>query len=99
MAIQHPEVFIKFKANEHPWEKAYVGVFSHPFFAVSDDSGVFRIEGLPPGDYSIVAWHEKNLESEQPRLLLLLAIQDTELHFRIVQSHVGKDCTHPLFIN
>lgn len=56
---QHPETFIKFRDNQHPWEQAYLGIFSHPFFAVSDENGIFRIEGLPPGNYSIVAWHEK----------------------------------------
>ena len=54
-----PELFIPIKCNQHPWEKAYIGVFSHPFFAVSDDHGMYTIEGLPPGDYTIVAWHEK----------------------------------------
>jgi hypothetical protein len=54
-----PEMFIPIKDNQHPWEKAYVGVFAHPFFAISGRDGSFRIEGLPPGDYTIVAWHEK----------------------------------------
>jgi len=53
-----PEAFIPFKDNLHPWEKAYVGVFAHPFFAISDDFGNYRIVGLPPGQYTVVAWHE-----------------------------------------
>lgn len=53
------ELFIPVKDNQHPWEKAYVGVFSHPFFAVSDKDGSYRIAGLPPGQYTIVAWHER----------------------------------------
>lgn len=53
------ELFIPFKCNQHPWERAYVGVFPHPFFAVSGSDGTFRIEGLPPGEYTLVAWHEK----------------------------------------
>jgi len=53
-----PEVVIPFKDNQHPWEKAYVSVFSHPFFAISDTSGNYKIEGLPPGTYKVVAWHE-----------------------------------------
>lgn len=53
------EVVIPIKCNQHPWMKAYVGVFAHPFFAVSDKRGAFRIEGLPPGDYTIAAWHEE----------------------------------------
>lgn len=57
--FNRPETFIPFKDNQHPWEKAYVGVFSHPFFAVSDENGNYRIDGLPPGQYTIVAWHER----------------------------------------
>ena len=54
-----PELLIPFKCNQHPWEKAYVSVFNHPFFAISDVDGSFKIEGLPPGSYKITAWHEK----------------------------------------
>jgi hypothetical protein len=54
-----PELSIPFKCNQHPWEKAYVGVFSHPFFAVSDSDGNYKIDGLPAGSYKITAWHEK----------------------------------------
>jgi hypothetical protein len=57
--FQRAEVAIPFKDNQHPWEKAYVGVFNHPFFAVSDALGNYRIEGLPPGSYKITAWHEQ----------------------------------------
>jgi len=54
-----PELFIPIKDNQHPWEKAYVGVFSHPFFSVSGTDGSYNISGLPPDQYTVVAWHEK----------------------------------------
>ena len=54
-----PEVMIPIKCNQHPWMKAYVGVLPHPFFSVSSREGMFRIEGLPPGNYIIAAWHEQ----------------------------------------
>jgi hypothetical protein len=57
--FKRAEPFIPFKCNQHPWEKAYVGVFDHPFFAVSDESGNYRIEGLLPGQYTVVAMHER----------------------------------------
>jgi hypothetical protein len=53
-----PEQLIPFKDNQHPWEKAYVAVMDHPFFAVSDEFGRFEIHGLPPGTYTLVVWHE-----------------------------------------
>ena len=58
------EVAIPFKDNQHPWEKAYVGVFDHPFFAVSDEFGNFQINGLPPGKYVFGTWHERWAEQE-----------------------------------
>jgi hypothetical protein len=44
--------------NQHPWERAFIGVFSDPFFAISDVYGSYEIRGVPPGTYQIVAWHE-----------------------------------------
>ena len=53
------EVMIPVKCNIHPWMRAYIGVVSHPFFAVTGDDGTFTIKGLPPGTYTIETWHEK----------------------------------------
>lgn len=54
-----PEVLIPVKDNQHPWEKAYVAVLAHPFFAVSAQDGSYEISGLPPGQYTVVALHER----------------------------------------
>jgi len=56
--FRNPEI-IPVKDNQHPWEKAYVAVFAHPFFAVSAPNGSYKISGLPPGSYTVVAWHER----------------------------------------
>jgi hypothetical protein len=52
------EVLIPVKCNQHPWMKSYVGVLKHPFFAVSAADGSFTIKGVPPGTYTVAAWHE-----------------------------------------
>jgi plastocyanin len=57
-SFKRPELFIKVKCNQHPWMLAYVNVFAHPFFAVTGKDGAFEIAGLPPGKYTIAAWHE-----------------------------------------
>ena len=54
-----PEVMVKIKCDVHGWMSAYVGVLPHPFFAVSAPDGTFSIKDLPPGTYTIEAWHEK----------------------------------------
>ena len=53
------EVLIPVKCNQHPWMKAYIAVMKHPFYAVSKEDGSFEIQGVPPGKYTVVAWHEK----------------------------------------
>ncbi len=56
--FSNPEVMVKMKCDVHPWMTGYIGVLKHPFFAVSDDQGAFKIENLPAGEYTIEAWHE-----------------------------------------
>jgi plastocyanin len=54
------EMFIRCKCDVHPWEYAYVSVFDHPFFAVTDADGRFQLPpGLPDGTYVIEAHHRK----------------------------------------
>jgi len=52
------EVMVPFKCDVHPWMHAYVGVLDHPYFAVTGPDGSFDLKGLPPGTYTIEAWHE-----------------------------------------
>ena len=54
----NPEVMMRFKCDVHPWMGAYVGVLSHPFFSVTGEEGSFEIPNLPPGEYTLEAWHE-----------------------------------------
>lgn len=49
----------KVKCEVHPWMNAYIGVFNHPFFAVTGDDGSFTLKGVPAGEYTIEAWQEK----------------------------------------
>jgi plastocyanin len=55
----------KIKCDVHGWMHSYMAVMSHPFFAVSDKNGAFTIPNLPPGTYTLVAWHEKFGPQEQ----------------------------------
>ena len=54
-----PEVMVNLECNVHGWMHAYLGVRPDPFYAVSGPDGSFSITGLPPGTYTIEAWHEK----------------------------------------
>lgn len=54
------------KCDVHGWMKAFMAVMPNPFYAVSAENGTFTISGLPPGNYTLVAWHEKYGAQEQP---------------------------------
>jgi len=55
------------KCDVHPWMSAYVVGVDNPFFATSGDDGTFAIRGkLPPGEYTIKAWHESLGTQEIP---------------------------------
>ena len=53
------EVAISVKCNIHPWMKSYIAVVKNPYFAVTSKGGTFELKDLPPGNYTIQAWHEK----------------------------------------
>jgi plastocyanin len=53
------EVMVPFKCDVHRWMNAWIGVVTHPFYATSGAGGTFSLKGLPPGTYTIEAWHEK----------------------------------------
>lgn len=52
------EVMVPVKCDVHAWMGSWVGVLPHTLFTVSGADGSFEIKGVPPGTYTIEAWHE-----------------------------------------
>jgi hypothetical protein len=59
IALKNEETMLRVTCDIHSWMTAYVGILPHPYFAVSDTAGTFKIANVPPGKYSIRAWHER----------------------------------------
>jgi plastocyanin len=78
------EMIIPIKCNQHPWMKVYVNVMRHPFFAVSSRDGSYRLEGLPPGEYTLVAWHE--MFGEQRMQVMIVPYETRAFDFTFTAS-------------
>ena len=52
------EVMVDFKCDVHGWMRAFVGVLDHPYFGTTGQDGRVALNNLPPGTYTIEAWHE-----------------------------------------
>jgi hypothetical protein len=49
---------VRVKCDAHEWMRAWIVELDHPYFATTDESGNFNIADVPPGTYTVVAWHE-----------------------------------------
>jgi plastocyanin len=65
----------------HSHMNAFVLVFGHPFFAITDADGRYRIGGVPPGTYNVIAWNEG--AASDPRAITVGAAGTAELDFAL----------------
>lgn len=76
-SFSRAEVLIPVKCNQHPWMKAYIAVMKHPLFAVSAEDGSYTIKGVPPGTYTVVAWHEGGPTGTEKPMTVTVAANGT----------------------
>jgi len=65
ITLNSAEAPFSVRCDVHPWMNAWIGVFNHPWFAVTADDGSFTIQHVPPGHYTLAAWQEVLPQQEQ----------------------------------
>lgn len=53
------EVMVDIRCDVHAWMRAFIGVLEHPYFGTTGPDGRVALNNLPPGTYTIEAWHEQ----------------------------------------
>lgn len=67
----------------HPEMEGYVVVLQNPYFAVTDKTGHYQIEGVPPGSYTVAVWHSK--AKAQPKPVTVDAAKPTTVDFTLAR--------------
>lgn len=73
----------------HSHMSAFVLVFAHRYFATTDRDGAYRIEGVPPGTYTLTVWNEV-LASQSRQVTIPPAGGDTEMNFTLSREKVSR---------
>ena len=56
--FEKPDI-IQIKCDVHSWMAGWIVVAGHAYYALTDASGNFKIDGVPAGTYTLEYWHEK----------------------------------------
>jgi plastocyanin len=80
-SFSYEEIAVGVKCNLHPWMKFYAAVLSHPYFQVTGKDGSFVLKNVPPGTYTLTAWHEWYGSKEQPIIVKPNLEQNTSITF------------------
>lgn len=74
------------ECDTHTWMKAYILVFNHPFYILTDEEGSFELKNVPAGRHTLRVWHE--ILGEQTATVVVEPGKTTEKDF--VLSLVDK---------
>jgi len=75
------EVMLKIGCDVHSWMTTYVGIVSHPYFAVTDTHGRFEMVSVPAGRQRVRLWHERFGEMTTTVTVTAGAIATVETRF------------------
>lgn len=78
--IDKPEV-IELKCDVHGWMHGWLVATENPYFAVTDNSGAFKLTDVPAGSYTVQVWHEKLGKSTQK--VTVKAKEDAKVNFEV----------------
>lgn len=83
MVIERQEVLIPIRCDVHPWMRLDLGVVDNPYFTITAEDGSFRLDGIPPGTYTIAGVHPKLGRRDAPIIVEPNSTSPATMAFRI----------------
>ena len=87
--FDRPELGVAVLCERHPWQRALLNVFDHPWFAITAPDGSFTIEGLPEGTYVLCVRHESSPETVERQTVEVAARGEVRADF--VWTHEPRE--------
>jgi plastocyanin len=81
--FEHPEM-VKLTCDVHGWMTGWLAVQDHPYYAATDEKGMFKLTDVPPGDYELRVWQEKLGETTQK--VTVQSGQETVVTFELAEK-------------
>jgi len=79
--LKDEETMLRLSCDIHTWMRAYIGVVSHPYFAVTGSAGTFEIANVPAGSQTLQVWQEAYGQRKQTVIVKPGATTTVELSF------------------
>jgi plastocyanin len=84
------EIAVPVKCNVHPWMKSYIAVVGNPYFQVTGADGKFMLKNVPPGTYTLTAWHE-SLGAMDQMVTVGASENKADIHIAFKPKGAGAD--------
>lgn len=84
--FEKPE-FISVTCDIHPWMRGWIAVMENGYAAVTDAKGAFRIEGVPPGKYTVACWQENLAREPATQEVVIEAGKPAAIRFALAPKH------------
>lgn len=81
---------LEVRCDQHPWTRAWIAIFAHPYFTVTKPDGSFTLDSVPAGRYRLMTWHERAGASSREVVVDGGGRAEAKVELRVFAAGVGR---------